>query len=295
MLAISRDGGKTWAKKPLLSSRVTFPGGVDHVSLTQRQDGSLGLLWEDSGNWRFTIVTDSALAEPPIELVSRAKDVPISDDSLMTVIYEPGDVSSQGSSADATVNLNVRAMTGVVWRSSGLIASRNAFYAFSPNVLSGSEGLFLTVLSPASQGGQAANQSGVQDPSDKDVTKQIVLLFGRAQSFNKMTGTLSIELRLGNRGDTPIWIPIRLKVKQISSRVGKVSVLNADNGLTGSGAMWDVSDVVVGDQIPPGATTYNTFRLSFHIELTDGAMPTYNLLDTAVSVLSSKSMKDSNR
>jgi len=295
VLAVSRDSGKTWVKKLLPSNGGAFPGGVDHVSLAQQQDGSLGLLWEDSGNWHFAVVTDSGAAEPPIELASRPKDVSISNDSLMTVAYEPGDVPPESSGAEATVSLNVRAMTGVVWRSSGLIASRDAFYAFSPNVLKGGEGLLLTVLSPTARHEQAGNQSGVQDPLDEDVTKQIVLLYGRAQSFNKATGTLSIDLRLGNRGDTPIWTPIRLKVKQISSRVGKVSILNADNGLSGSGAMWDVSRIVVGDQIPPGATTYNTFRLSFHIELADGAIPTYNLLDTSISVLASRSLKDTNR
>lgn len=289
MLAVSRDAGKTWVSNVLLNSSGTSRTSVDHVSLARGQDGTLGLLWEDSGNWRFATGTDSAVVDPPVELVSEPKEVPISNDSLMTVIYEPGEASPEGSNSGVTTSLNVRAMTGVVWRSSGLIASRNVFYAFSPTVVLGGEGLFLTVLSAKGGSDHPANQAGLQDIQEQDVTKQTVLLYGRAQSFNKATGTLSVDLRLGNRGDTPIRSPIRLKVKQISSRAGKVSILNADNGLTGSGAMWDVSEIVLGDQIAPGATTYNTFRLSFHIEQSTGAIPTYNLLDAAISVLAASS------
>jgi hypothetical protein len=287
MLAVSRDAGKTWTKKILLSSPGSFRGGINHVSLVERQDDTLGLLWEDSGNWWFAIVTEAGVVEAPIKLISRGKEVAISNDSLMTVVYEPGGAQPQGGNPGVTVGLNVRAMTGVVWRSNGLMASGNEFCAFSPNQVPGGEGLLLTVLSHTEKSERPATPSRIQDPSEEDVTKQVVLLYGRAQSFNKATGMLSIELRLGNRGDTPIRIPIRLEVKQISSRAGKVSILNADNGLTGSGAMWDISGIVAGDQIPPGATTYNTFRLSFHIDVSDGSIPTYNLLDAAVSVLAS--------
>lgn len=292
ILAASHDAGRTWVKKILAGSLGTLRNGINHVSMAWRQNNTLGLLWEDSGNWRFAIVKDSAAVEPPIELVSRGNNVAISNDSLMTVVSEPGAVQRQGSNPGVTVGLNVRAMTGVVWRSSGLIASRNAFYAFSPNVVLGGEGLCLTILSSAGESTPAANQPGIQDSSDEDVTRRIVLLYGRAQSFDRATGMLSIELRLGNRGDTPIRLPIRLEVKQISSQAGKLSVLNADNGLSGPGAMWDLSSIVAGDQIPPGATTYNTFCLLFHIDVTDGSIPTYDLLDAAVSVLAKRSSVD---
>jgi len=121
--------------------------------------------------------------------------------------------------------------------------------------------------------------------SDQDVTKQVVLLYGRSQSFDNATGVLSIDLLLGNRGDKPIRPPIRLEVTRVSSGVGRVTILNANNGLTGEGTIWDVSPSVTGDQIPPGANTYNTFRLSFRIELRPGGIPTYSLLNLNVRVL----------
>lgn len=287
VLADSRDAGATWTRRTLPQSDGVFGSGIGHVSLAQEQDGALGLLWEDAGTWRFTSVIDSAVSEPAIELASGGKETPITNDSLMTVIYEPENAPPQGGSLDATLHLNVRAMTGVVWRASGLIASGNAFYAVSPNVVPGGEGLFWTVLSAPGEGAPIAKQEAPPSGSTEDVTKQIVLLYGRAQSFDKITGTLSVDVKLGNRGDTPVHAPIQLQVNQISSRAGKASILNADNGLTGAGAIWNLSGIVVGDQIPPQATTYNTFRLSFHIEVT-GPIPTYNLLDVGIKVLAAK-------
>src|SRR6185437_13915999 len=216
--------------------------------------------------------------QPPIELAPGLKEAGVSNDSLMTVVYTPGGPQMLDTGLITTVGLNVRAMTGIVWRSSGLIACGNKFCAVSPTMDASGEGLALTVLAPVDDGTDAANSSSVQVPLEKDVTKQIVLLYGRSQSFDKTTGTLSIDLRLANRGATLIRSPIKLEVKRISSGAGRVIILNADNGLTGSGAIWDVSRIVTGNRIPPGAATYNAFRLSFHVDVVEGRVPTSNLL-----------------
>ena len=59
---------------------------------------------------------------------------------------------------------------------------------------------------------------------------------------------------------------------------GRVTILNADNGLRGPGAIWDLSRAVVGDRIPPGATTYNTITLKFHTDLGNSKLVVTNSL-----------------
>jgi hypothetical protein len=73
-------------------------------------------------------------------------------------------------------------------------------------------------------------------------------------------------------------------LQAISSGAGSVSVID-QNGPTGPGATWDISQSVTGDQIPPGAATYNTFRLSFHLDLSHHEVLGTDLIDLGVKVL----------
>jgi hypothetical protein len=59
-------------------------------------------------------------------------------------------------------------------------------------------------------------------------------------------------------------LPIKLEASDIQSPAGRVSTLNAIKGFAGSGAIWDISDSVTGDRLPPGTTT-NPFCLLFRI------------------------------
>jgi hypothetical protein len=70
----------------------------------------------------------------------------------------------------------------------------------------------------------------------------------------------------GNRGDSLISLPIKLEASEVKSRIGSISILNATNGLSGAGAVWDISSSVTGDRIPPRSNS-NPFCLLFHLEI----------------------------
>jgi hypothetical protein len=285
MLASSQDSGRTWTKKEIRNGPQESDHGINHVSLAQQTDGTLGLLWEDSGRWLFSTMKDETTAEPPIELARNQEGLGVSDDSLMTVIYQPNGPQPESADPHVTVGVNVRSLPGVVLESGGLLGSGNQFQAVFPIVDREGESLRSAILSSAEKGTRDTDPANGQDPSEQDVTKHIVLLNGRSQSFDNATGMLSVEVRLGNRGDKAIWTPIHLEVESVSSKVGKVTIVNADNGLAGRGAVWDLSSSITGDQIPPGATTYNTITLLFHIELEhSGPVSTYGLLDLRARV-----------
>src|SRR5260370_4268005 len=98
------------------------------------------------------------------------------------------------------------------------------------------------------------------------MTKGMVLLYADEQRFDSTTNTLSVDMRLINRGDKPIRTPIELRVTDLSSSLGTVTVANSTNGNGGARAVWDVSHFVTGDRIPARVSS-NTFRLSFHIQV----------------------------
>jgi hypothetical protein len=295
MLTTSLDGGKTWSR----GVPVTLPQGENgkwwfFPSIAVGADGNLGLLWTHiarggpaSGKWFFSTVAASGLAEPPVELYAERWTTGVINDALWSQFYEPGSYQPESDSLAPTVALQIRTVAGRVWRSSeSLLASGNRLHAVFLVLEKDHDELFSVLL--RSSTGEAKTKDPSPSPSspDVDVTNQVKLLYGGPQSFDNKTGILSLGVRLANRGDTPILTPIRLQVKTVGSKVGKVTILNADNGLDGPGAIWDLSQSVAGDQILPDATTHFTFTLLFHIDLEDhGSDYGLDLLDLSAKVL----------
>jgi len=285
-LATSMDGGKIWTKGAPVAALKREYNERFHPSIAFGADGQLGLLWTQAGDWFFSLLKDAALAGPPIQLHARPAITGIISDSLMTYFTQAYQMSGYYQPEDPVhaVVINIRTQPGAVWRANGLVASGNRFHAVFLGV-DGERDQLYSVTLPAEANG-AVDPPAAKEAAEVDVTNRVALLYGRAQSFDNATGTLSVEVRLANRGDKPIRTPIRLEVKSISSKVGKVTVLNADNDLTGPGARWDLSRSVAGDQIPPGAASYNTFTLQFHIALErPGLVSTNDLLNLSARVL----------
>jgi hypothetical protein len=99
---------------------------------------------------------------------------------------------------------------------------------------------------------------------ESDVTADAVILYGGEEHFDPGSGKLDICLKLGNRGSHDIRAPIMLEAKEVESPIGAIAILNATNGRSGVGAMWDISDALTGKQIPPLAFS-NSFCLSFRL------------------------------
>lgn len=281
VLASSLDDGKTWAKDTILGAVKEQDHGIDHMSIAHRPDGSMGLLWEDSGSWWFSTLHAHTMDALPVQIASRTNPLRIPSDSLMTVIPEPREHQSETDDPVDALRLNLQTLTNTIWRSRGLLASRDEFQVVIPTVSGASQTSLSLIHFPEDRIVRVISQS----PLGQDATDQSLLIYGGFQSFDSVTGTLSIDLRLANRGTLPIRTPIHLVLQHISSSAGEVSVVNAQNSVTGPGAIWDISQSVTGTQIPPGASTDNTFRLSFHLDLTHKIVPLRDLLDLSVKVV----------
>lgn len=287
ILATSKDGGKSWNKRTLVGGPRVSEQGIEHLSLAQGPDGLLGILWEDSGNWYFSLARDFTMLQSPIDLTDSSNVSHVAQDSLMTVIRQPNGPGTEVHGPITTVDVNVRSLPGVVFRSSGLVASAGNFVAVVPRVVEENDCLKSFVVSPAVIAIPAVNPVGRKRVPAQYVTQQIALLYGGAESFNNMTGTLSIDLELANRGDRPMKIPIKIEVVDVSSAMGSVTILNATNGLKGPGAIWDISRSVTGNQLAPGSATNNSFPLLFHLDTVGRSAPTENLLNLRLRVLAS--------
>ena len=269
MLTSSDDDGRTWAKSVAVAERE---GGttIKYPSLVAPSGGKLGLLWSEwhgvSGRWFFGEIQDNKFVGAPIDLSPNGETLEISNDSLRTTIHRRGALESEGASAASgpPIVVGVRGLVDVVWRDSGLLAIGDKILAIWPSI--GPEGMHLNsrVLDARSSGANEKNAPGLVQTPPQDVTERSVITYAGKQSFDHATRTLTTCLAVANRGNEAMRLPIKLEATDVQSPAGRVSVLNAMDGFAGNGAIWDISDSVTGDRLPPGTTT-NPFCLVFRV------------------------------
>jgi hypothetical protein len=270
MLTSSDDEGRTWTTGAVVARFQNPKREISNPALVVGTGDNLGLLWEKgqgSGRWLFSYIRNQKLADPATELSQGVRSNQVSDDSLLTWIYQPNQQHGGNPNAppEGAITVNIVNMLNVVWRGSGLVTAGDKILAVW---LSGSsEGTRLYARS-FSASGSSSKEAMPTDPKvgDSDVTADTVMFYGGMEHFDSTTAVLKICLTIGNRGVKSLRVPIKLVVEDIKSPIGTISVLNATNGLPGVGAVWDISDSVTGDRIAPH-TISNPFCLSFHLEI----------------------------
>jgi hypothetical protein len=293
VVARSENDGDTWTRSTVVRGPRARDAGIAHLSLVFGPNGTSEMLWEDSGSWFLAPLNGSAMQESPVMLSGKQGGPRITNDALMTVIYQPGAYHPETDGPSDALSVEVRDVRGSILRAKGLVRVVNHFQAVFPVSDGDREALFSTSDPPPDSSAISETPVGKGSVSLQDVTSQVALVYGGFQWFDRTTGILSIDFRLANRGTHPISKPIYLVARKIDSSVGKVTAQNAKNKVTGPGASWDVSEAVTGSQILPGATTYNVFRLAFHLELNPQTAPTpiSNLVSVNMGVLASPELK----
>jgi len=279
MLTSSVDEGKTWARSVPLSNPQSSNASAYSPSLAVLSDGTLGLLWQEglsSERWLFSCIHGRELAWPPLVLSSRLGEYEPSSDSLWTWVYQPSGPQewSPGISLNSSVTLVVRNELNDLWRASGLVGTYKNFLAVWPDGTGSGMQLKFAVLSPGDSIAKRKPAAG-RYSTQQDVTKNTLVLYGGAQSYDPVTRTVSVFVTIANRGNTPIENPITLEASKVTSPVGIVRITNATNHLPGAGAQWDIGASVTGGAIPPGARS-NPFCLSFRLKFRSG-----DLLDSS--------------
>jgi hypothetical protein len=259
-LASSNDEGRTWSKSTGIAQAKGPFAGFSHPSLVAGQD-RLAVMWEagdGSGNWFLSTIEDRALASS-VQLSSSNNVRNISAHSLLTTIEHSSSFSQP--SAYNSIQVNVRNEAEAVWRASGLLRVNEGFLAIWPSDAGNGAELWLGSFCSATAV-QKANPSGT--PPMRDVTEDSILLYGGTQDFDARTSMLTVCLTLKNVSLHPLTAPIELKAESIMSAAGPMSTANSSNGVSGAGAIWDISSSVTGDRIPPLAAS-NPFCLVFRL------------------------------
>ena len=265
LLTSSSDGGRTWTRNTVLRESANRAVQFLFPSLVVESDGRLGLLWSaGSSQWSFAQIENQQM-RPPIEL-SRvgAKSERVNQDSLWTVISRDDSRADVGPSG-APIKIDVRTLANSLWRTQGLAVTGDRVFAIWPSSDATGSRLDAGVLEPLFSAEHQADDTGSRDSTEVDVTSQTALVYDGRQIFDNRTGILTLCLAITNRGSQPLKRPIKVQATDIKSPACATSILNAANHQPGAGAVWDISQLLTGDQIPSGATS-NPFCLSVRID-----------------------------
>ena len=267
ILKTSTDAGRTWSKGHEIRRPETMSRGFYSPAMAVDSNGIVGLMWRDepvSDCWYFSASVDSGGTFGPARPLSRCfgkgpVSLTRSDASLRMAgtVSANHDSSKSLSSAHHALGLQIVDSRNHAWRNLGSLIATN-------------EGIFHAVWIELGHGeGQLRTAAVTVDSSEKltlpplpleeadalDISENMAILYGGVQHYDISSGTLSVDILLKNKSKESIKAPLLLKAVTLSGELGRLEIANASNGVSGPGAIWDLSKAVPNGLLEPGDVT----------------------------------------
>jgi len=298
MLTTSADGGKTWSIGQEISAPDTLSHRFYSPAMAVSPEGILGLMWRDtpvSDCWYFAVSPDRGNAfthSQPLSRCSDRRDVLLTESSASLIMQgfvwvnsDPG--AGKSLEGHAVPGVHVVDSRNVAERNDGslTVTSDGVFHPVWIEDGSG-EGQLRTAAVRIS-GSKVKQQSPlpVDETDTRDISQRIVVLYGGDQRYDSSSGTLTENIILKNESSDSICSPVLLKAVTLSSEIGKIDIVNATNGVSGPGAIWDLSETLPGGVLKAGAVT-TPYSLVFRVPDAVAPRISVDLITMRLQVLS---------
>jgi hypothetical protein len=259
----SADRGQTWSDARLLDPRVPGDAHQYQPALAVNDSGVVAVTWfdtrgsADGRSYRqfMTASLDGGKTWLDATAVSDQPSFPYGDGNVR---YQ---VSAWRTRPDSMRLSLISAASR--WGNGGdyMGVSADASGAFHPwwaDARSGTFQIMTAEVRVASDSAPPASAAAA-NLTERDVTGSIEVL---ADPTRFAGGEAVLPIRLKNTGNRPIHAPLRLVLRRFGSGLGSdlqefaPEVLNAQNGVTGDGAMFDFTPAIgSGEILQPGAIT----------------------------------------
>jgi hypothetical protein len=109
-----------------------------------------------------------------------------------------------------------------------------------------------------------AFKNGSEELSAIDDLTSLTTLERVTDSYDRDTHTATVTVRLQNTSKQTLRGPFKVRLVRLGSDVALVEAIDTTNGVTGAGAVWDITSYVDGSRLEPGAAS-RPVRLAFKL------------------------------
>ena len=268
-LSVSGDKGKAWSSPRYVDdshARTGAKHGPDNVmsELAVNRDGVVGLTWYDRRNSaddigytvRFSASLDGGDTWSPSVPIASA---PNTFGGVERWQILPSGVLASGGGAQKFVLWRYEWMPS--GNTAGLGADANGnFHGLWVDDRSGFKQLYTAT---AAVSGAVAKNGGGELAGLSDLSSQLTLQSEGAE-YDGATGILSVAATIKNTGKTTVRGPLKVRVLTLESNDATPEIVDASNGLIATGAVWDFTNALHGNELKPNEETA-AMTLRFHL------------------------------
>jgi hypothetical protein len=272
LLSSSSDRGKTWSQPVTVNddeARARGPGPDDFMPVVAvNSKGVVAVQWydrrdqpENLGWWtRLAVSLDGGESFSPSVKVSQA---PFDNDKL----GDPWLLLGENTGEHNRIMFHPFHFYG--GDTAGLAAdSGGGFHSFWIDNRTGVPQMWTAAVTVNG----AAATNGAAELSDlEDVTDRVALNFSNLQYQPKLHA-VTMDVSIVNRSKETIVAPLKLRLLSMHSEFSGPRAANAENGLSGPGAVWDFSPFIHGGTLKPGEQT-KAKQLEFHFDSVGAIRP----------------------
>ena len=259
----STDKGKTWSHSKVINDepdRSSPDRLADHNMpvVAVNKQGIVGIEWydrrdnpDDVGWWpRFTASLDGGETFLPSVRISQAPHAHQVGELLPVHIWGMGE-ETDASTQDATIATHIQLDQGQTKGGDTGGMAADASGIFHPLWVDNRTGVLQVWTATVSVNGKAVRNGDEDLALLADVSCDVVLDYTNTD-YNPHTGKLSFQVILTNNSAASIEGPIKLRIIGLEAGSGTVQIVNADNHHTGTGAVWDFSNLLPKGVLKPG-------------------------------------------
>jgi len=269
LFSYSADRGKTWSKPKTINDDRPFPDGTqgpdDYLPVVAvNQKGVVGVTWYDRRNspdnlgWnlRFSASVDGGDTFSPSVLVSEGSTVHQKDRWIVRGKSFP----AKTSGATMNINLTHAAFTFSAGHTAGLAA--DAAGTFHPFWVDNRTGVPQIWTSAIDVNGEVIPNGSTSLATLSDLSNNTLIEFSNF-NFDAAKNELMVDARVKNTSKETITGPLEVRLITLRSELAQeVILVNSDNGLTGAGAVLDLTNLLPSGRLQPGETSTGK-RLTF--------------------------------
>jgi hypothetical protein len=280
LLAHSEDKGKSWSKPIVVNDDA--PGATparDHLmpTVAANKDGIVAVAWYDrrdnpddlgwfvrlraSRDGGETFLPSVRVSETP-SAYGASEQWTVQGNASGGGKKAPGgapDAKAPGGPIAVTLALNPFQFNG--GHTGGMAATVDGrFHPFWVDNRTGIAQLWTAAVTVPG----AAVKNGSPELATLDDVSDAVELKVLSTDYDRKTNRLAVRVKLRNTSNQTVAGPLKLRLIDLSSQLGRARAENADNGISGPGAVWTIREAAAGGSLAPGAES-SVQELAFRI------------------------------